>query len=104
MLKSETEKAMIATANKYFKFDEEDDVKTFNKRENLLDQPKSNLYAICKVHSMKKYKQLALYSLVSAITKLPSIDNIIYKLITTDRHYDIDDEDLETIKSMEYKV
>lgn len=104
LLKSETEKARIATGNKYFKFDEEDGVKTFNKREYLLDQPKSKLYAICKAHAMKKYKQLALYSLVSAIIKLPDIDSIIYKLITTDRHYDVADEDLETIKSMAYKV
>jgi len=52
---------------------------------------------------MKKYKQLALYSLVSAIIKLIDIDNIIYKLIATDRHYDVADEDLETIKSMAYK-
>jgi len=36
---------------------------------------------------MKKYRQLALYSLVSAIMKLPDIDNIIYELIISDRHY-----------------
>ena len=104
LLKAETEKARIATGNKYFKFDEEDGVKTFNKREYLLDQPKSKLHAICKAHAIKKHKPLALYSLVSAIIKLPDIDNIIYKLITTDRHYDVADEDLETIKSMTYKV
>ena len=46
---------------------------------------------------MKKYKPLALYSLVSAIIRLSDIDNIIYKLITTDRHYDVDDEELESI-------
>ena len=79
-------------------------MKTFNKREYLLDQPKSKLYANCKAYTMKKYKQLALYSLVSAIIKLSDIDNIIYKLITTDRHYDVAYEDLETIKSMAYKV
>ncbi|GCD11508.1 hypothetical protein Ctaglu_31310 [Clostridium tagluense] len=39
LLKSETEKARIATVNKYLKFDEEDGVKPFNKREYLLDQP-----------------------------------------------------------------
>lgn len=46
LLKAETEKIRTATSNKYFKFDEEDGVKTFNKREYLLDQPKSKLHAI----------------------------------------------------------
>lgn len=55
MLKSQTEKARKATSNKYFKFDEEDNVKTFNKREYLLHQPKSKLYNICKAHGMKKF-------------------------------------------------
>ena len=103
LLKTQTEKARILTNNQYFKFDEEDEVKTFNKREYLLDQPKSKLYAVCKLHSMKKYKPLALYSLVSAILKLPDIDNIIYELIIIDRQYKIAEEDLEAIKSNTYK-
>lgn len=69
----------------------------------LLDQPKAKLYAVCKAHGMKKYKKLALYSLFSAILKLDDIDNIIYELIITDRHYKIADEDLETIKSKTFK-
>lgn len=103
LLKEETEKVREVTNNKYFKFDEEDGVKTFNKREYLLDQPKSKLYAICKAHGMKKYKQLALYSLVSAILKLPDIDKIISELIVSDRHYQISKEDLDAIKSEAYK-
>lgn len=103
LLKAETEKIRIATSNKYFKFDEEDGVKTFNKREFLHDQPKSKLYAICKAHGMKKYKKLALYSLVSAILKLDDIDKIVYELIVSDRHYDIAEEDLEAIKSNAFR-
>lgn len=97
LLKAETEKIRTATSNQYFKFDEGDGVKTFNKREYLLEQPKSRLYTVCKAHGMKKYKKLALYSLVSAILKLGDIDNIIYDLIITDRHY-IADEDLEVLR------
>ena len=52
---------------------------------------------------MKKYKQLALYSLVSAIPKLPDIDKITYELIISDRHYQIAQEDLDAIKSEAYK-
>jgi hypothetical protein len=103
LLKAETEKIRTASSNQYFKFDEEDGVKTFNKREYLLDQPKTKLYAVCKAHGLKKYKKLALYSLVSAILKLDDIDNIIYELIITDRHYKIADEDLEAIKSNMFK-
>ena len=61
------------------------------------------MYAICKIHGMKKYKQLALYSLVSAIPKLPDIDKITYELIISDRHYQIAQEDLDAIKSEAYK-
>ena len=102
ILKGETEKARKATSNRYFKFGEEDGVKTFNKREYLLDQPKSKLYAIAKECKMKNYRQLALWSLVSEILKQPNIDEIIYKLLADDRHYKIDEEDLEAIKAGRY--
>lgn len=60
LLKEETEKARKATSNKYFKFDEEDGVKSFNKREYLFHQPKYKLYNICKDCKIKHYKQLSL--------------------------------------------
>lgn len=103
LLKEETKKARNATSNKYFKFDEEDGFKTFNKREYLLDQPKSKLYAICNECKLSKYKQLAIWSLVSLILKQPNIDDIIYKLLAEDRHYKISDEDLADIKANSYK-
>lgn len=51
---------------------------------------------------MKHYRQLALWSLVSEILKQPNIDEIIYKLLADDRHYKIDEEDLEAIKAGRY--
>lgn len=36
--------------------------------------------------------------------KLSDIDNIIYELIMTDRHYKIANEDLEVIESIAHKV
>lgn len=54
ILKEKTEKARIATSNQYFKFDEEDGAKTFNKRKYFLDQSKSKLYAVCKANGIKK--------------------------------------------------
>lgn len=102
ILKEGTEKARKAAFNRYFKFGEENGVKTFNKREYLLDQPKSKLYAIAEECKMKHYRQLALWSLVSEILKQPNIDEIIYKLLADDRHYKIDEEDLEAIKASRY--
>lgn len=103
VLKAETEKIRQATSNQYFKFDEEDGVKTFNKREYLLAQSKTRLYAVCKAYGMRKYKHLALYSLVSAILKLPDIEKIIYNLVVTDRHYKIAEEDLDAMQGAAYK-
>ena len=51
---------------------------------------------------MKHYRQLALWSLVSEILKQPNIDEIIHKLLADDRHYKIDEEDLEAIKAGKY--
>ena len=102
-LKAETEKIRQATSNQYFKFDEEDGVKTFNKREYLLAQSKTRLYAVCKAYNMRKYKHLALYSLVSAILKLPDIEKIIYNLVVTDRHYKIAEEDLDAMQGAAFR-
>ena len=55
-LKKETEKAREASTNKYFKFDEEDGVKTFNKRDYLSDIPvrlmipNTHLWAMCQLN------------------------------------------------------
>ncbi len=53
LLEKETEKARKVTANKYFKFNAEDDVRSFNKREYLLDRPKTKLYAIAEAGRYK---------------------------------------------------
>lgn len=102
VLKEETEKARKATLNQYFKFGEEDGVIEFNKRKYLSDQPKTKLYAIAKECKIKRYKQLATWSLISEIIKQPNIDEIIYKLLADDRHYQIDDEDLEAIAAKKF--
>jgi hypothetical protein len=52
---------------------------------------------------MKKYKKLALYSKVTAILKLPDIENIIYDLVVSDRNCKGKDEDLEAIQTKQLK-
>lgn len=102
LLKDETEQARKASSNKYFKFGNEDGAKTFNKREYLLDQPDSKLFAIAKEAKIKRYTKLARWSLVSEILKQPNINEIIYRLLESDRHYKIDEEDLEAMRAGKY--
>jgi len=102
LLKEKTEKARNATKNRFFKFDEDDNVKTFNKREYLSHQPNYKIYQVCKKHGIRKYKQLAMYSVISMILKFPDIDQIIYDLIVSDRHYTIAEEDMDAIESLSY--
>ena len=98
ILKQETEKARAASANKYFKFDEEDGIKTFNKREYLLDIAETKFYAICKACGMTGYRKLSRWSVATELLKRPDIEHIIYQLLQEDRHYKIAEEDLAAIK------
>lgn len=104
VLKSETEKARIATENKYFKFDEEDGMKTFSKRDYLSSIPKTKLYEICKECGLKGYKKLAMWSVISTLLRHPDINTIIYRLLERDRHYKIAEEDLAHIKAGRFKI
>ena len=95
LLEKETEKARKATSNKYFKF---------NKREFLLDQPRSKLYTITKECKITHYRKLALWSLVTKMLEQPNITEIIYKLLVENRAYKIDEEDLEAMKDGRYRL
>lgn len=98
LLKQETEKARKATANQYFKFGEEDGVRKFNKREYLLDMAPSKIRKIAKEGKIKGFSKMNIWVLVTEILKQPNINDILYKLLANDRHYQIDQEDLEAIK------
>ena len=102
VLKEETEKARNAIDNPYFKFNEEDGVLSFNKREYLLDLPKTRLYTIAKECRIPRYKKLAHWSLVSVILKQDNIQDILYQQLAKDRNQLIDEEDLEVMRSSGY--
>jgi len=104
LLKEETEKARSISANKYFKFDEEDGVKTFNKREYLTNLPKTKIYALCKECGLTGYKKLSMWSVISLLLKQPNIDLIIYKLLQEDRYYKIAEEDLAAIADGRFAI
>lgn len=103
-LQEETAIARIATENIYFKFNSEDGVYHFDRRKYLLNQPKTKLYELCKKYNIAHYKQLARYSLVSLLLKQENIELEIYKLLETDRHYKMDDEDWKFINDGKYII
>lgn len=79
VLKEQTKKARTAIDNPYFKFNEEDGVYSFNKREYLLDLPKNRLFEIAKECHLTKYRKLA-HWLVFSITDFKTRKNSRYYL------------------------
>ena len=98
VLKEETKKARDAVDSPYFKFNEEDGVLSFNKREYLLDLPKTRLYAIAKECHIPRYRKLARWSLVSMILKQKNIQDILYQELADARASLIDEEDLQVLE------
>lgn len=101
LLKEKTAKAREITKNKYFKFNSED-IPCFNVREILLDAPRSHLNEIAKAHKIKGYRDMNTWVLVTLLTKLDDIDAIIIDLVTKNRSYMIDDEDIKYLASLRY--
>ena len=94
ILEEETEKIKEKTNNRYFKFNEEDNTISFNKREYLLNIPKYKLYNIYKEYIIKKYKKLATWCIVIKLLTLSNIDKIIHSPILQDRNIKVNFEDL----------
>ena len=101
ILKEKTEKARQLTKNKYFKYDAED-VPSFNTREILLDAPRSHLTEIARAHGIKGHSQMTQWGLAAVIAKLPDIDAIIVDLVTRNRSYMIDEEDIKYLAGLRY--
>lgn len=101
ILKEKTAKVREVTKNKYFKFDAED-VPSFNTREILLDAPRSHLTEIAKTNKITGYTKMTQWGLAAAIAKLPDIDAIIVDLVTKNRAYMIDEEDIKYLASLRY--
>ena len=100
MLKAKTAEMRKLTGNPYFKYDEEDRVISFEKKEYLLNLPNYKLEKLCS-----KYKiphKWARYSKVSELLKQPTIGDDILLLISEDRHYTISEEDLQAINDRGY--
>ena len=101
ILKEKTEEARKITKNKYFKYNSED-IPSFNVREILLDAPRSHLNEIAKVYRIKGYTKMNTWTLASTIAKLDNIDEIIVELVTKNRSYMIDQEDIKYLKCLKF--
>ncbi len=102
LLKEKTKEARKVLKNKYFKFDEEDNVIDFDKRKFLSDQPKSKLQQICKENGIKNYRKWTTWSIITCIMKLSNISEIILQLIKQNRYYDVAYEDEQYNKVRKY--
>ena len=100
LLKEKTLEMRKLTKNPFFKYDEEDNVVSFDKRKFLEEIPVYKLNKLCSKYRIKQ--SWAKYSKISELIKKPNIDDDILLLINEGRHYDISEEDLEVIKSSKY--
>lgn len=103
ILKEKTEKARKVTRNKYFKYSPED-IPSFNTREILLDAPRSHLTEIAKAHKIKGHTKMTQWGIAAAIAKLDDIDEIIVELVTKNRAYMIDEEDVKYLQSLQFRT
>ena len=102
ILKEKTDVARKHTQNKFFKFDAEN-VPNFNGRMILLYAPVKKLREIAKEHKIKRYSTKSQTELIGDIVKLPDIQTILIELLTSDRKYEIAQEDLDRLNSLKYK-
>jgi len=103
LLKAYTDRARKLTNNKYFKFDEEDKVISFDKRNYLLELPDSRIKNICKKYNVKYKRKWVKWSIVSEILKHPKAQDIFIELIESDKTIDVTKEDKEFISKQRYK-
>ena len=100
-LKAKTEKIRELTRNKYFKFEKEDNVYSFDKRKFLEDTPE---YKLQKLY--RKYKLPTAWtrsSKISALLKQETIWDDILVLISENKRCPITEEDLKAIEAERYK-
>ena len=101
LLKEHTEKARTITKNPYFKYGEEDNVISFEKRKYLEDIPKYKLEKLRRHYRISPH--WAKFSVINELLKKKDIDKQILLLINEDKHIKISDEDLDFIASKSFR-
>ena len=102
LLDEQTEIARQVTKNEFFKFNEEDGVRTFDKRKYLSSIPEKRLYAIAKACKIPRYRQIVKWSVITQLMAQPNINEIILKQLELDFKPRVDEEDWEDMKRGKY--
>lgn len=99
LLDKATREMRRVTDNKFFKFDEEDRVISFDTRKYIKDTPAGKLRPIAKEYGIKRYTRMTHWQLYSAIMELPkeTIGEIVRKLIAQDKVFNIYADDISYI-------
>ncbi len=103
LLKSHTKEARKLTDNKYFKFDEEDKVISFDKRSYLMDIAESRIRDACKHFNIKFRRKWVRWSTVAEMLKHPNIQEIIIYLINQDKVLKMYQEDIDYLAQQDYQ-
>lgn len=103
LLDKKTREMRRMTDNKFFKFDEEDRVISFDQRKFLKETTYGQLKPFGKKYKIKNYTSMTHWQLYSAIMKLPKKDigDIVCELISKNKAYSIYEEDLKYITAQE---
>lgn len=94
LLDKETRAIRRETDNKFFKFDEEDRVVSFDKKKYIRETPIGKLKPIGKQYKIKGYTRMSHWQLYNEIIKLKDLDKIVYQLIAQDKVFSIYAEDI----------
>ena len=99
LLAAMTSEARKEFNNKYLKFNEEDRVYNFKKREYLLDCPRSHLEAVARTHGIPySHHSVPTWNLVNNLLKCDDIDLIIVRLLLLEKKIHIDQEDSDLLE------
>ena len=100
LLAAMTSEARILFNNKYLKFNEEDRVYDFKKREYLLDCPDSWIRQIAREHGIQysqKGKRFNKFNVTTQILALEDINSIIIQLLLKEKKIHIEAEDADLL-------
>lgn len=98
IIDEETRKARRVLDNKFFKFDEEDRVVSFDKLKYLKNTNETKLRAKAKKYKVRGYSTMSHWKLYCALKELPNVNEIVYELIQDDKVYSIYSEDVKYMK------
>lgn len=101
LLDKKTREMRRKTDNRFFKFDEEDRVISFNMRKYIKETPVGKLRPFGKKYGIKGYTRMNQWQLYSTIMSLPNdiIKEIVEELIAQDKVYSIYSEDIKFLES-----